>query len=156
MSEFLFNKARSVAITGHRNMKSGFDKENLTDIFYQLIDKGFDTFYIGMALGFDTLCFQILEKIREEKNIKLIACIPCPTQAEKFSLEQKREYDRMVLSADEKVIISKKYTNNCMQKRNEYMVDNATVLVAYLRRSYGGTQNTVEYARKNHVLLLYV
>ena len=49
-----------------------------------------------MALGFDTVCFQILEEIRKEKDIKIIACVPCSTQAEKFSLEQKKEYDRML------------------------------------------------------------
>ena len=148
MTEFVFNKARSVAVTGHRVLGKDINPKRIEEIFRKLIDSGVNTFYIGMALGFDTLCFQILERIREEKDIKLIACIPCPSQPIKFNFEQKKEYERMVKSADVKVIISHEYTPNCMQKRNEYMVDKSGILISYLRKDYGGTKNTVDYAKK--------
>ena len=148
MTEFVFNKARSVAVTGHRVLGKDINPKRIEEIFRKLIDSGVNTFYIGMALGFDTLCFQILERIREEKDIKLIACIPCPSQPIKFNFEQKKEYERMVKSADVKVIISHEYTPKCMQKRNEYMVDKSGILISYLRKDYGGTKNTVDYAKK--------
>lgn len=150
----MFNKARSVALTGHRVLEKTFDKKKIEDIFNKLIEKGFDTFLVGMALGFDTVCFHILEEIRKQKSIKIIACIPCLTQAERFNLSQKKEYDKMVQSADEKVVLSKEYTRTCMQKRNEFMVDNCSVLVSYLKRDFGGTKNTVDYARKNSVPII--
>ena len=156
MSEILVNKAKSVAITGHRVMEKGYDIKRIEETFNNLIDYGFNTFYIGMALGFDTVCFQILEKIRENKDITLIACVPCPTQAYKFNENQKREYDRMLSSADQTVLVSKEYTNTCMQKRNMYMVDRAGVVVAYLRIMKGGTKKTVDYARKNDVPIIYI
>ena len=156
MTEFTFNRARSVAVTGHRVLGKDINKQRLDEIFRKLVDSGVNVFYIGMALGFDTMCFQVLEKIREEKDIKLVACIPCPSQPMRFNFEQKREYERMVKSADIKVIISNEYTPTCMQKRNEYMVDRAGILISYLRRDYGGTKNTVDYAKKVGVTIYNV
>lgn len=151
----MINSARACSVTGHRVMEKDIEKAPLKEIFIKLIkDGGYDTFLIGMALGFDTLCFQVLEKIREEENIKIIACVPCRSQADKFSVVQKKEYDRMILSADEVVLISEKYTKECMRKRNEFLVDNSSVIVSYLRRDFGGTKQTVNYARKKGIKII--
>lgn len=154
MSEIFLNKARSCAVSGHRVLEKDFDKEKIERIFYKLVEGGFNNFFVGMALGFDTVCFQILENIRKEKDIKIIACVPCKTQSYKYNREQKKEYDRMLSVADEVVLINEEYSKNCMQKRNQYMVDRSCALVAYLRRDFGGTANTVKYARKKGVAII--
>lgn len=156
MSEVFINKARACSLTGHRIVNKDLDRKKLNDLFYQLIDKGFDTFLIGMALGFDTLCFNMLAKIREQKDIKLIACIPCEKQDYKFSIKQKQEYQQMLSIADEKIYVSKEYNAYCMQKRNRFMVDNSSVLVAYLRQEKTGTSYTVNYAIKKDVCIIKV
>ena len=70
MSELLMiNKARTVAVTGHRILGADFDREKLKEIFYKLIDEGYDCFLVGMAIGFDTECFYLLEEIRKEKKV---------------------------------------------------------------------------------------
>lgn len=148
--DFLINPARAVAITGHRVIYPDFDIENLEITFYKLIEKGFNIFLVGMALGFDTICFQTLEKIRENKDIKIVACIPCLSQPEKFNSEQKKEYYRMVSVADKKVVLSNEYTSSCMQKRNQFMVDNSSLVLAYIKRDFGGTANTIRYAKKQN------
>ena len=148
MSEVFINQARAVAITGHRILNKEFSQKKLQEKLNLFIDKGFDTFLIGMALGFDTVCFQTLEKIRKDKKLKIIACIPCLSQDSKFTKEQKDEYQRMLEKADEKIVLSREYNPRCMQKRNEFMVDNAFVVFAYLKRDFGGTANTVKYAKK--------
>ena len=151
----MINSARACSVTGHRIMEKDIENIPLKETFIKLIkDGGYDTFLIGMALGFDTLCFQVLEKIREEENIKLIACVPCKSQAERFTYVQKKEYQRMINSADEIVLISEKYTSDCMKKRNEYLVDNSSVIISYLRRDFGGTLQTVNYARKKGIKII--
>lgn len=153
MSEIFINRARAVAVTGHRVLNN-IDKNKLKLLFCSLIEKGYNTFLIGMALGFDKLCFETLVEIRKEEDIKLIACIPCEKQDLKFSASQKKDYAKMLNEADEKYYVNRDYTNTCMQKRNEFMVDNSSLLVAYLRRNYGGTYNTVKYAeKKNHIII---
>lgn len=151
MKEFDEKRQKSVCITGHRTIEDYSLRKDTEQRLKTLVECGYSTFYVGMAVGFDTLCFQILEKLREENDIKIIACIPCPSQPERFSFSQKKEYFRMVESADEKVVLSQSYTPYCMQKRNQYMVDNSSVVLAYLRRNSGGTANTVNYAKRNNI-----
>ncbi len=142
------DKSKAVCITGHRRLFKPIDIKRLKRAFNICIDEGYDTFLIGMALGFDTLCFKVLEEIRREKEFKIIACIPCPEQNKFFSDEQKREYNRMIEVADQKIVLSPGYTSYCMMKRNRFMVDNSSVVIAYLTQDKGGTKATVDYAVK--------
>ena len=48
------------------------------------------------------------------------------------------------------------YTPYCMQKRNVFMVDNCSVLIAYLREKKGGTFNTVKYATSKNKKIIYI
>ena len=156
MMEIFINRAKTCAVTGHRVLYKDFDRSKLKDIFLKTVEIGFDTYLIGMALGFDTECFNILEEIRKEKPIKIIACIPCLKQDYRFTLEQKKEYERMLNSADEKFYLGQDYTKDCMIKRNKFMVDNASLLVAYLKRDFGGSYTTVKYAEKQNVQIINI
>ena len=152
----IIDKIKTCAFTGHRVLGENFNKKELERVVKKLIESGFTTFLVGMALGFDTECFKLLEIYRKEYPIKIIACIPCLTQAYKFSLKQKAEYEKMLASADERVYISKEYTKTCMFKRNMFMVDSASVLVAYLNSDKGGTFQTVNYAKRQNVSIIYI
>lgn len=152
----IIDKIKTCAFTGHRILKSDYNKTELTRVVQTLINGGFNTFLIGMAVGFDTECFKILEELRKKKPIKIIACIPCVSQDYKFSTEQKAEYKRMLNSADEKIYVSKEYTKTCMFKRNMFMVDNSSVLVAYLNSDRGGTYQTVNYAKRKNVKVIII
>lgn len=142
----MWNIVKACAVSGHRNCK-GFSTENIEEIFLSLIKEGYDTFLIGMAIGFDFFCFKELEKIKKIHDIKLVACIPCPNQSMKYSDCQKREYFRMLSVADEIIQVSDKYNSYCMHKRNRFMVDNSSCLVCFLRRQSGGTFYTYNYAK---------
>lgn len=156
MNDLVIIKEKTCAVTGHRDIPKNFDKKNLEEKLLKITDFGIDTFLIGMAVGFDTLCFKILEKIRLKKTIRIIACIPCISQSERFSLRDKKIYDESIESADEKILISKEYTPYCMQKRNMFMVDNSSILLCYLRKDKGGTVNTLKYAEKKGTTIIYV
>ena len=160
MSEFLsdqfINPAKTCAFTGHRKGLNDITEQQVEQVINGLIDQNFDTFLVGMALGFDTYCFKILERVRKVKPIKIVACIPCESQNIKFTPKQNQLYQQMLDSADLKILISKEYTPTCMQKRNMFMVDNSSVLVAYLRYEKGGTKNTVEYAKRQNKRIIYL
>lgn len=154
MSEIIINRARAASVTGHRVIEKEYDREKLKNTLENLTKIGYDTFLVGMALGFDTLCFQVLEEIRERTPLKIIACIPCDSQPVKFNDEQKKEYNRMLVAADERVYVSHAYDDKCMMRRNKYLVDNSSVIVSYLRRNYGGTFFTVNYAKKQKIKII--
>ncbi len=157
MKELIIEKDNACCVTGHRTLYADFDEEFTEEVFLRLIERGFDTFLVGMAVGFDTACFKILEKLRKEyKYIKIIACVPCPEQASRFNFFQKKEYERMLKSADEVTVLSEFYTKWCMQKRNEFMVNNSSVVVCYVRKQSGGTVNTLKYALKKGLEIIKV
>ena len=148
MIEFEIIKEKTCAFSGHRILGKDFNLKLLKDKIYALLTSGYDTFLVGMALGFDTVCFQVLEYFRREYNIKIVACVPCRTQAERFGFKDKEEYFRMLKAADEKIFLSDEYTPYCMMKRNMFMVDMSSSLIVYLRSKRGGTFNTLKYAEK--------
>ena len=57
----IIDRARTCAFTGHRNLGRDFNKTELERVIKGLIKGGFTFFLVGMAVGFDTECFKILE-----------------------------------------------------------------------------------------------
>lgn len=145
------------AVSGHRQVDSSLNVNNLKNIFIKLIKEGkIKNFLIGMAVGFDTICFNILEEIKKTEDIKIIAVIPCEKQDINYSDAQKKEYARMLNVADEKIYVSKKYTKYCMLKRNRYLIDNSSVVIIYERKEKSGTSYTKNYAIKKGVPIIRV
>lgn len=156
MSVIEINKLHTVSFTGHRVLPKDFSAEKIEKAVYNAIKDNFDTFLVGMAIGFDSLCFRVLEGIRLIKKIKIIACVPCLDQSEYFNKKQKKEYERMLKEADDVIVIEKAYKTGCMQKRNVFMVDNSSRLIAYLRFKGGGTYSTVKYAVEKEIEIEYI
>ena len=157
MEELFLNIEKTACVTGHRIVKKNFDKEALTFKFAEIIQSGYDTFLIGMAMGFDMICFRILEHLRNKYAIKIIACIPCKEQDAFFGKKNKQEYERMINSADKVYYVSdKNYDETCMIQRNSFMVDNSSLVVAYVYKNYGGAFYTSKYAEKKNKKVVYV
>ncbi len=154
-----FNKEKAVSFSGHRILKKDFSLESLREKIQEKVDQGFEFFLVGMALGFDTLCFKVLQELKEknlEKTIKIIACVPCPEQDKYFSKYQKEDYKQMLSSADYVFTISPRYDDNCMKRRNVFMLDNSSVLITYLNATYGGTYFTVKTAVEKNLKIEYI
>lgn len=137
------------AFTGHRKIDDQPDYALLRDTLENLIENGVDTFYCGMARGFDMIAAEEVLKLKEiHPQIKLVACVSCPEQDKYFSAEEKRRYIEIIDSSDDLKVVSWRYFKGAMLKRNDYMVDKCGYLIAYMRRESGGTAYTVRYARK--------
>ena len=151
LSFFKFNKpkeglAKTCAFTGHRNLEEDFSISKLRKQIKYLILDGVDTFYNGMAIGFDLAAAEVVLSLKKKyKHIKIIACIPCYEQEKYYSNEDKLRYVNILKEVDEKIILSNHYYNGCMQKRDRFMVDKADYLITYCRQSTGGTAYTVNY-----------
>ena len=66
---------KSCALTGHREIESGFDENRLYDKLEELIRSGYDYFYCGMAQGFDLLALGCLCDLKRKYKIFVEACI---------------------------------------------------------------------------------
>lgn len=114
-----------------------------------LYSAGYDTFLCGMAEGFDLAAAQAIIKLRTEfPNIRLIAVVPHPRQAESFEKQVKTLYAATMARADDSIIICPQYSNDCFHRRNDFLVDNSTALICYYNGSKGGTAYTVKRAVK--------
>ena len=84
----------------------------------------------------------------DREGVTVEAAIPCEEQAVSWDEKTRNRYFRLVAECDYESMISHHYTNDCMLKRNIYMVDNSSVLVAVFDGKLGGTMHTVNYAKK--------
>ena len=152
---FIIN--RTCAVTGHRVLPPDFDEEKLRKNLEKIIDDGYDVFLIGMAVGFDLLCFKTLLSIKESgKDVKICAVVPCSDQSKRFSAEDKLFYDECMEKADFIAEEENTYFKNCMLIRDDYLVSNSSLLFAFFDgRKQGGTYYTINKATKNGLKVYY-
>lgn len=99
----------------------------------------------GMALGWD----MALAEAALALEIPFVAAVPFAGQESMWPLESQERYRALMQRADAVHIVSRgDYSSAKMQRRNEWMVDNCTHVVALWDGSPGGTANCVAYANK--------
>jgi len=155
-----FAREITCCFTGHRSAKLPWGsnhederclalKEKLYDVVEALYRAGIRHFICGMALGSDMyFCEAVLRLRAEHKDVSIEAAIPCDEQTKLWGRRERRRYNYLVHQCDYETVIQHEYTEDCMQKRNRYMVDNSSVLVAVYDGGYGGTRQTIEYAAR--------
>lgn len=137
------------AFTGHREIAENFDEELFERAVVNLITlRGADTFYDGMARGFDLLAARRIIELKKSYDIKLVACIPFGGQIDTLSGGDREIYKNVLEGCDDVNVLSAKYYPGCMYARNRFMVDNSDVLFAFYRGGRGGTRYTIDYAKK--------
>ncbi len=112
-----------------------------------LIEQGYTHFLCGMAEGFDLMAGEKINDLKREfPHLRLIAVVPFPEQAERFSAMVRERYDALMANTDEVVTIFPHYRPDCFHARNNFLVDNSSVLVCYYNGTRGGTEYTVRRA----------
>ena len=64
------NKIKSCIFTGHRELGEDFSVKKLKKEIENVIKRGVDTFYNGMAIGFDMFSAETVLKLK--KNIRIL------------------------------------------------------------------------------------
>ena len=145
--------------TGHRELlqdEKALQKE-LEKSICSLIEAGFITFQSGGALGFDTLAAQTVLNLKKLfPHIRLSLVLPCRDQDRFWSKPQQETLRDLIENADETVYTSNRYHKGCMYRRNRFLVDSASCVLAYLEKAQGGTKYTVDYAKKSGVDILFL
>ena len=105
-------------------------------------------------MGVDTYAAKIVLNLKTQyPDITLECAIPCENQAEKWNERDRDVYYDLISKCDKETLLQQKYSSDCMQKRNEYMVDNSDYVFAVWNGKPSGTGNTVKYARKNNKMV---
>ena len=138
----------TVAFTGHRNYSHEADAE-LCQLLRELYAEGFRRFLCGMAWGFDLAAGEaILRLKREFGDVQLVAVEPFEGFGDMFRGSDAEQYRRVSGGADCRVVVCDHASQRSYLRRNDFLVDNSSVVVAWWNRvPHGGTAYTVRRAR---------
>ena len=130
----------TVTFCGHREVHEPEKvKAWLKEVVESLILEGTDTFYLGGYGQFDALAAAVVHEKKERyPQIRSVLVLPYLDRSYDASA-----YDETLYPPLENV--PKRYA---ISKRNEYMVDMADVVIAYVVYSLGGAFKTLEYAKR--------
>lgn len=111
----------------------------LEDVVASLISEGAREIYLGGYGAFDRLAASVLrEKKKTREDLKLVMVLPyLNDRVDTFG------YDYIVYPPLEAVP-----SRFAISKRNEWMVQKAAVVVAYVTRGWGSAAKALDYARR--------
>lgn len=144
----------SCCFTGHRPVKLTAPEKTIRQWLEKQIDRaigdGYRIFITGCAMGVDIWAGQIvLRRKAQNPDIRLIAANPWPEMADSWKPLWKDQYRELLEKADEVKTISNNYYKFVYKKRNCWMVDHSSRLIAYYNGTPGGTLETILYAEKS-------
>lgn len=143
---------RICCFTGHRRLEAKYLDGMcawLDKCVERLIERGYDEFRAGGALGFDTFAaLSVIKAKKKNPHIKLILMLPCRDQDKYWNKWEKALYEYVKVNADEIVYSRERYYRGVMNERNRALVDGSDACVAFLKKRGGGTAYTCEYAKK--------
>ena len=154
---------KSCSFTGHRPAKLPWKydeldirciafKEKLNAVVEAVYESGINHFITGMAMGCDLYCAEAVIALRRlHPEITLEAAVPYDGQEAKWSEAMRTRYKHILTECNAVTLIQDSYTPDCMMRRNRYMVDNSSVLIACYDGQYGGTWNTIKYAMEKDI-----
>lgn len=154
---------KTVCFSGHRPEKLPFRgdisypevKILMSNLFFEIdksLKQGYCKFITGMAKGIDIWAAKyILEKKDINPDIKLICAVPYEGYGEGWKGVDKWDLNWILHKSDEVIYICDKYYPYCMRKRNEYMVNHSSKLIAVVNNYKSGTGQTIRFAQKNNL-----
>ena len=161
-------RAQTCCFTGHRPMKLPWGmneddprcldlKAELAARLEGLYELGFRRFLCGMAIGCDMYFAEAVLALREQyPDVRLEAVIPFGDQPGRWNEKQRRRYNSLIDSADRVTVLQTVYTSDCMMRRNRWMVDRSSILLACYDGRPGGTMNTILYAERSGLRVILV
>ncbi len=154
-------RKKRCCFTGHRpqKLRRPIDdiKVDLENEILKAVADGYTTFITGMAYGTDIWAGNIVVRLKDRfPDLKLIAAVPFPGFPERWDDEWKEKYENLLSSADLVKIIAQDYSPAVFQRRNEWMVDRSSRVIAVYNGQPSGTRNTINYAKKNAVPVMHI
>lgn len=129
-----------VTFCGHRDV---YDRESvyqkLTAVLRDLIEEGANSFLLGGYGNFDSIAASVVRDLKKEfPGIRSTLVIPYMDRK-----VDKNLYDDSVYPPLEHV--PRRFA---ISRRNEWMVNQADVVVSYVRHGWGGAATTLRYAER--------
>lgn len=150
------SRAHCCCFSGHRPEKLNLPEAKLRELLRHEIETaisdGYDTFISGMARGIDVYAAEeVIAAKQAHPHLRLICAFPYSGSCGGFSRVWRMRCESISLHADLRVDICPEYRPDCYHKRNRWMVDRSSRLIAVFNGTAGGTRSTVLYAAAHDV-----
>lgn len=158
------NRETTCCFTGHRPDRLPWGRKESDPRCLKLklcLDKaveaayhcGMRHFICGMARGADLYFAEAVLALRRcYPDVTLEAARPCESQANAWTEEEQMRYQALLDQCNYETLVQHSYDRGCMQRRNRYMVDRSSlVLAVYDGVPKGGTAQTLAYAMRKGV-----
>ena len=123
-------------------------KVDLENAIQKAISEGYTTFISGLAYGVDIWAAEIVIRLKTANaNLHLIAAIPFPGVDETWEGDWRRRYRHLLSQSEYVKVMEPMFSKEAYQKRNEWMVNHSSKVIAVYNGQAGGTRNTIHYAR---------
>jgi len=160
------DRMQAVCFSGHRNVHFNMDDSDIGRIFQQeltntiknAINAGYNTFYTGMAKGFDIIAAEAVlhERYDHQESIKLMCIIPYRGQESKWAQKWQKRHDRVLKASDGVQVLNDGFVTGCYHERNRHLVDNASLLIGLYSGKAGGTSHTFDYAEQRGLKIVNI
>ncbi len=155
----ILERSKTVCFTGHRPEKlpDGGDDDSpviraIKSCLYAEVEKaaaeGFDTFITGMQRGIDLWAGECVLDLMNSYDIHIAAAVPYRDFGKNFRGKDKWLFGRIIGNAEHIAYIDEEYQPGCMSRRNRYMVDHSSLLIAVRGTDKSGTSQTIGYAKR--------
>lgn len=135
-----------------RDLRCLLTQDQLYAALEDAYERGFRHFLCGMARGGDFYFAELVTQLRvKHPEVTLEAVIPYREQSRHWEPADRRRYLALVKSCNAVTILQEDYTPQCMQRRNQYMVDRSRLVIALYGGAAGGTRSTLLYAMRRGV-----
>ncbi len=143
---------------GHRDVFQSKIAEKLDDAISKVVESGDDCFrfLVGGMGDFDGMCASAVRRAKKkypEKQISLELVLPYMKQ----ELNESKEYYEQFF--DDVVIpieLAGVHYKSAITKRNRWMVEQSSCIIAYVYRDFGGAFTTLQYAKKKGLQIINI
>jgi len=152
------DQAHTCCFTGHRPDKLpwGADESDPRCIALKasmereiegLYRRGWRHFISGMARGADLYFAEAVLALRGRcPGLTLEGAVPCQGQAARWPEAERRRWRTVLDAADLETVVQRQYDRWCMHRRDRYIVNRSSAILAAFNDTSGGTLYTLNYA----------
>ncbi len=136
----------TVAFTGRRTY-TGERDEQLRLAVERLYGQGYRVFLTGMASGFDLAAGEAVVQLKNSlPQLQLWCIVPYEGHRESLPRAEHKLYDLLLQAAENVVTLAARYDKTVFLRRNDFLVEQASMIVAYYDGGSGGTAYTLRRA----------
>ena len=137
-----------VSLFGHREIDSLREIDDLLIPHLKRLmnTHQFITFFIGRSGEFDEYAASVIKCIQRdygEENTELALVIP-------YTISNLDDYEKYYNSIIIPEHLAKVHPKSAITLRNRWMVENSDLVIAYVKRNYGGAYAAFKYAQRMH------